>query len=614
MRPRTPTALWKLLPVAACLALCLAPHLSRLRGPSLYADDVDRVAQLQTETLGGMLFAPFNEHLAPLFQLVSRLTWESAGHSLARAPLTFTLASFLPFVLTLGLLARVLSRETRSTTAALAGVGVFSLSWVAVETVYWYSASSFMWSLLMALVAWSAAEPGAGVRGWGGRGLALLAAASAPAFSMIGVLAGPAAAVRAVATSGKRAWADALAPLAGSLLFLGAYGVWHDRAVVSANVEQNAGVLPGLVATTRAPAAALVPALFSLRTLPTTGSAGVAMSVLSAATAVGLLLRARQEPGDRPMILGGLLLIVGGYALTFCARAGVPGRALMETQRYHLFPMLGLVFVLTPWLRRACDRWFAGPIPGAWGAVVLAAVLLVLHQSEMRGRARFLKFPDQARTLAALDRLEAVCVREGVTRAQALAALDPVEAPWAPEGRSLFVMLGPCAPSPRVPDPDVKATLLASLTPTERPAVCGGMDATPYLRPVEGSGRSTVAVGRAVDRFRVREGGGGRLVSAGWPAFVEYEMGLSAPGGTDALGLTFEGDAAAGVVEVWWKGEGGKWSGTRSVRLRPQPGPEGDWLLPFDRLPHFDPAEARRVRLLFHAEGPVALGAPKLLR
>jgi hypothetical protein len=91
-------------------------------------------------------------------------------------------------------------------------------------------------------------------------------------------------------------------------------------------------------------------------------------------------------------------------------------------------------------------------------------------------------------------------------------------------------------------------------------------------------------------------------------------MGLPAPGGTDALGLTFEGDAAAGVVEVWWKGEGGKWSGTRSVRLRPHPGPEGDWLLPFDRLPHFDPAEARRVRLLFHAEGPVALGAPKLLR
>src|SRR5207248_557478 len=110
-------------------------------------------------TLGGILFEPFNEHLAPLFQSVSWLTWQFTGARLARAPLAFTLASYLPFGLTLGLLAWVLRRETRSTAAALAGLAVFAVSWLAVETVYWYSASSFMWSLLATLAAWSATGP-----------------------------------------------------------------------------------------------------------------------------------------------------------------------------------------------------------------------------------------------------------------------------------------------------------------------------------------------------------------------------------------------------------------------------------------------------------------------
>src|SRR6185312_5917841 len=122
--------------------------------------------------------------------------------------------------------------------------------------------------------------------------------------------------------------------------FLTVYWACHDRDVVAANVGQNAGVAPGLVAASRAPAAALVPAVLGLRTLPASGPAGVAMTLLSASGAVFLVARARRHPAERPAVLGGLGLIVGGYVLTYCARAGVPGRALLETQRYHLFPML----------------------------------------------------------------------------------------------------------------------------------------------------------------------------------------------------------------------------------------------------------------------------------
>lgn len=444
-------------PVVACLILIASPHLARLGSPSLYADDVDRVAQVRAEPLGRMLFAPFNEHVAPLFQLVTWFTWRVAGERLARAPMAFTLASFLPFVLTLALLWRVLRRETRGDAGALAGMAIFSISWLSIETVWWYSASSFMWSLCFTLAAWEATEPGA-LSPRSRFPAAFLATAAAPAFSMIGILAGPVAVVKAAATGGKSAWKDALAALLGTCLFLAVYGMVHDRDVVASNVERNAGVWSGLVAATRAPAAALVPAVFGRKTLPTAGASGPVFTLLSAAAALGLIVRAWKNPDERPALLSGLALIAGGYALTFCARAGAPGLLLLQTQRYHLFPMLGLLLVLSPALRWVFEPR-RDPVPRLWLAVALASALVATHRSELRGRARFLRFPDQAATLDALDRLDLACAHSGVSRAQAIAALEPDSPAWAPAGRSVFVMLGPCAERARVPASSAPAIL-----------------------------------------------------------------------------------------------------------------------------------------------------------
>src|SRR4051794_21425430 len=86
------------------VAMGLVPYLGRLKHPSLYTDDVVRIAQLQTTPLPRLLFLPFNEHMAPLFQGLSWLTWHLAGGRLAWAPLAFTLVSYVPFVLSLVLL------------------------------------------------------------------------------------------------------------------------------------------------------------------------------------------------------------------------------------------------------------------------------------------------------------------------------------------------------------------------------------------------------------------------------------------------------------------------------------------------------------------------------
>src|SRR5262249_18255256 len=80
---------------ATFAALCLFPYTGRLRHPSLYSDDIVRIEQVQTMPLRMMLVRPFNEHLAPVFEGVTWVTWQMAGRRLARAPWAFTLVSYL---------------------------------------------------------------------------------------------------------------------------------------------------------------------------------------------------------------------------------------------------------------------------------------------------------------------------------------------------------------------------------------------------------------------------------------------------------------------------------------------------------------------------------------
>ena len=91
------------------------------------------------------------------------------------------------------------------------------------------------------------------------------------------MLAGPLAAVRVLAAPGGRRIA-ALAPLSGTLFDARCFtAALHDRAALAANVGRSAGVGPGLLAAARAPAAALVPALFGLRTWRAASEAVVAV-------------------------------------------------------------------------------------------------------------------------------------------------------------------------------------------------------------------------------------------------------------------------------------------------------------------------------------------------
>jgi hypothetical protein len=492
---------------AALLAVCLAPHLQRLKYPSLYADDVMRVAFLQRESLREAMFRPFNEHMAPMFEAVSSATWLFCSRRLVDAPLAFTVASFVPFVLSLGLLWLAIRREFGSATTAWGAMALFSLSSLASETVLWYSASSFMWALLWALAAWVCAQGlgratgRASAVGWGLG--ATLAAALAPASSAIGVLAGPLGAIRLLAAPSdeeapagrRRARIAAAVPMLGTLLYLAVCSRFRYREVVADSVRRNADLAEGLRNVARAAVNVLVPGPLG----PTNydpwmpDALSLALFGLGLAGALAWALRSRRH---RAAILGGLWLIAGGYALTYVFRTTVIPIPVLRIQRYHLFPHLGLVLALAPLLRAALSRLDARPTLGLAAALALAAALLQVHSPQMRGRARFFRFPEQRPALAAMDRLAVACADRRISREQALAAMDPVtQTRWFPFDQfNALTMLPPTVESPSLPGPLVRPTLLGALSEGDRRALWGGPEGLAKGRPRrdedEGRGRA----------------------------------------------------------------------------------------------------------------------------
>jgi hypothetical protein len=609
------------------LIVCIGPHLRRLRRPSLYTDDVVRVARLQAIPLGRLMFLPFNEHMAPVFELVSWVTWRLAGRRLADAPLAFTLASYVPFLLSLGLLGRLVRRETGSATTARVALAAFSCSWLHVETIYWFSASSFMWALLWTLAAWLGVASAVEGTSRGGWWAAMLGAALAPACSAIGLLAGPLAALHVLASGRSKDWrgrALGLAPLAGTGLYLAVCILVRHHAYVLHGIEHKADPASGLLATARASIEVLVPGLFGLPHLGQRWSDDLILGLFGTGFGISLLW-ARRSRANRPLVLGGLALIVGGYWLTFSARPG----AGPLVQRYHLFPHVGLVLWLACLLRPGLARLEGRPLVSPATTLGLALLILAPHVREIHRRGAWYRYPDQGKTLAALDHLGEICRARRITRAQAIAALDPIWRAWFPFEAEVFnvlEMLPTWVESPGLPDPLVRPTLLAALTPAERGLLCGGMDATRHVRPAADLGTTgPIMAGRLVRSLRV-QARADRLVSLGWPSYLEYEMprvaseptgGPSIPegrAGAEARALCVPGGARGETVEVWWAGDDLRWPEVRRARWRIDPTRLGqDCVVPLDQLPHWRTTEARRIRIVFRSPGPINVGTPRLL-
>ena len=203
----------------------------------------------------------------------------------------------------------------------------------------------------------------------------------------------------------------------------------------------------------------------------------------------------------------------------------------------------------------------------------------------------------------------------GASLAAGRRALDPVPVRWTNPGGGIFGLLPDGVVAAAMPAEQIRATLLADLTPAERGAVFAGMDASAYLvRAEDFAAQDAPRIGRLTDTVRLRLAGGeGQFHALGRRASLNYEFpAAQAP----PAALRLPCICASAAFQVWWTGPAGDWSSSRSVTVSP-PGAGGreDRVLLLGRLPHWGQTDGRRVRIVFSEPGDVAIaGAPSLLR
>ncbi len=606
----------------AYVGLLAAPYVSRMRRPTLYGDDVSRVVDLQTQPLGKLLFRPVNEHMAPAFEVVSWLTWHLAGKRLAAAPWAYSAMSLVPFGLCVILLGRVVWREAGSTTAGLIAAAVFTLATLDVEVAYWYSASTFAWALAATLVAWlgaiAAAEHG---RRWGWFAM-ILGALFAPAFSGVGLLAAPFAAARVACARKAEETTRARLPrlLAACLPFVGTgcylllCAQFKYRDVLATNLSERADPIGGAICALQAPAAALLPRLVEIRDVDLLIPSWAA-SVLGLIMLVACLIWAWRS-SRRGAIAVAILAIWANYALIYSVRTYLgPPHAIFQMERFHLYPLAGLVLLIALVAAPIVSRFDGSRLRVLGAATAVTALVFAIHLQAFRARLSWMKYDEQTRVLAAIDHLGDLGRTLGATRTQLLAQFDPLMSRWNMFDRNTLELLPELGKRSKISDADLRAALFASLRPEEVASLCGGMDATGRLVAAPAPDRSVPARGPAAAFLMTANlNEQTRYIAHGWPSFLEYEVG---PEGAGARGIVLPGVNLGEVRELWWTDERGGWSSARSVRFtRPQALTKEDVALPFATIPQW-PSEGlagRRVRVMFHARGPVAAAAPRLWR
>ena len=586
------------------LGLCFGPYLVMARFPSLFDDDFTRVGGLRRLGWLASFWRPFNEHLAPLFDLVSRFAWWGSGERVEVVAAAFLATSYLAALATAVALAAVVYLEVGSSFGALVAVALFCLESVALETVAWFSASSFQWSAASSLAAWFAATRALRAttpprrRDW--LIAAGLLALISPLFSAIGVLAGPLAAWRLLLDHESRRWSRlvvVVAPLGGTLVYLLLVaGTPGPGSAVSASLRQHVDPVAAGWAMLRAPGLILVPALvgFPARAFRLSDPLAV---LGTTALVLGMLGWAVHDRARRGLILSGLGWVLGGYTLAFLARAEPGDRWIMEVGRYHLFPLLGAITWLAAGVGPLLDRLeVRRPLLGWSLLVLLAAVGLVIHGPTMLDRdRRTWRFPGQDRPLAAALRLEAICQAAGIPLDQAIRIIDPIAPRWFPHAlpfNPLLYLFGPGPSVARGSDLEARRRVVDQLSPTDRGLIFGGLDASPYLvdRAGPDDGRAEWVVPWSSQGERTTQDGDQAF-------YVEFEIPAEVGEPTE---LIPQGISPATRIEIWWAGPDGRWSREQGVRLVTTADPRP---IALTRLPHWRSLFARRFRIIRRA-GP----------
>ena len=616
---------------AAAVAL---PLIRRLRHPTILGDDVTRLVDLIEQPVRNLIFLPFAEHVAPLFQLVSWVTWEAIGHDLKLAPLAFCLAAILAWSLTLCLLFIWLLRETGSQTATFIAVALVTQSPLVRETSWWYSSSSFSWAVSGILIALL----GAGELARRRSGLALIGigAALAPAGTTLGILAAPLAILRVILQPGlsrRLKISAAVFAIGGFLAYVQLCSWGETGAARSARVQGLSKLEPwaGLGYALSVPGRLLWPSTLGL---PASWLAGPQAPLLVwtagiFALCATCLLAKRASSGKRMLVLVGAAMIYVGYLVTYVPRVCMirfGGWSEFEflfqfAGRYHVLPLVGLAAILSttiagwPLIRRCDSRQGRPALAGA----VLAFVMLGVQIRPASFWDFYLQQPDQQATFAALDRLGRLAREEGISRSQLVRIIDPAKRPWNDsvlgDRPAAFPLVKLAAFAPTHvshPQSDAEALdrLKDRLTAGERVALGAGTCSS--LNPPQPDADARIVAVARQDEAHCREVRPGVYRHGDGDGFIRFEF-EPAP---EARYLVLPGLRADQDVFILWCDQAGRWRPGQSVRWLKSAAKGAPAVIDLDRLIHLSARPLSRIALQFTGPGgEIELeGPPRLLR
>jgi len=459
----------------ACVLLVylavLLLYTPRLVLPMITADDFTYIQESWTwQATLDHLWLPFNEHAMPLGRLSTWALVRLAGRP-TLFPLTLAFQSILAVMAAVGMLYLFVRRELGHPFYGLVAMILFGVSTVYAEAVTWFSCSFGLLAVDTLLLSLLAAQRWRQAGWWHALILSAVWAALAPAWSAVGILAGPLCclylllgrkpqtATPAVCLSPRLLVSLSFVPLLGSGAFLAvslpltADRIMHLEHYSGQTALEAFQPLTGLWYTARS----LVDNLI-------VGFAGIPWVVLPpAAVIVVLVLVAglaawwwRQAPVRRLLVVG-LAFILASYVLTYSARASWSYERLLHAwSRYHALPQLGLALFVCGGLPRWHARWHIGPAAGlstrqmkALG--LLTGVLLLVNFP--RGMADTPAYnPEQMNLLRRIEAVDARCRAHHISADTARAALPRLPVPdWDNEHNGWVFLRGSNDPRPVSP-------------------------------------------------------------------------------------------------------------------------------------------------------------------
>ncbi len=436
-----------------CVALIVIGfHSRRLTKPTILGDDVIRLVDARTLPLMKQLFRPFSEHVAPGFELATAAITRPLENHLNLMPVAFTLFALGSWLLFLAVTAGWVRQITGSSDIAAMTVAFTGVSSACLEVPWWFSAATYSLSAAAIFaVLWAIAltfQPEMVNRDSKWKSQLVIAVVigsltgASMSFSALGLMAVILGSIAAMIQTGfsKSSFIKIGAILSG----LGAY-MWACQFLggdlIDAAAKNNrhmTDIIRGLMYAASVPGGVTFPLFLGVdaRWLTTHFQwlSGLFMSLI---VVVAIWAGYRLNCYSKMVMWLILSLLIAPYLVIYPTRAGLvsdgrwaePDFLYFWTSRYHLFAIVGLALFGSSLINKALVR-----IPRTYirqflkvGICVIAAILQsrnIIHWSWMMDQ------PDQAGTLSALMKLQAVVDNLNVPDSQLLRIFPPVRRGW----------------------------------------------------------------------------------------------------------------------------------------------------------------------------------------